>query len=348
MNIRHVARKARVSTATVSRTINDPGQVSRQTAERVRRAIRGLNYHPNIHARTLVSGRSRLLGLIISDIANPFFPELVKGFEDAALQNSYEVMVTNTNYSPSRMAECVRRMLERKVDGVAIMTSEMDRSLIEELARRGVPIVFLDVGRVQRRMSNICVDYAGGIREAVEHLLALGHRRIAFISGPLGLKSARIRRSAFLKTLQRYGIYEDKDLVVEGNHKIDGGQSAMQRLLDLPDPPTAVLTSNDLTALGALGTLHKAGRRVPEEISVVGFDDIDLAQYTQPPLTTIRLSRSELGHVALDALVRSISGDSLRGRKYSIETHLVTRESTGPGPRAGIGPPEKAAESVPR
>src|SRR5688572_24465907 len=167
MNIRQVAARAHVSTATVSRALNDPARVSPETLEVVLRAVRELNYYPNTHARTLVSGRSRILGLIISDIANPFFPELVKAFEEAALQNRYEVMVANTNYSPGRMAHCVRRMLERKVDGVAIMTSEMDGALTDELARRGVPIVFLDVGRVKNRISNLCVDYERGIRQAI-------------------------------------------------------------------------------------------------------------------------------------------------------------------------------------
>src|SRR6185369_8335350 len=177
MNIRQVARKAGVSTATVSRIINDSTPVSPKTAERVWRAIRELNYHPNTNARTLASGRSRLLGLIISDIANPFFPELVKAFEDVALDNNYEVILTNTNYDPGRMAACVQRILERKVEGAAIMTSEMDPELIGQLSRRGIPIVFLDVGKVRDRISNISVDYGEGVREAVDRLSALGHRR---------------------------------------------------------------------------------------------------------------------------------------------------------------------------
>ena len=184
MNIKQVARKARVSTATVSRIINDSTAVRAGTAERVWQVIRAVNYYPNTHARTLGSGLSRILGLIISDIANPFFPDLVKGFEDGALQNNYEVILTNTDYNPARMASCLQRMLERQAEGVAIMTSEMDRKLISHLARRGVPIVLLDVGKARKRITNICVDYSRGIREAVDHLCALGHQRIGFISGP--------------------------------------------------------------------------------------------------------------------------------------------------------------------
>jgi DNA-binding LacI/PurR family transcriptional regulator len=328
MNIKQVAKKARVSTATVSRIINGSSAVRPKTAQRVRQAIRALNYYPNTHARTLVSGRSRILGLIISDISNPFFPELVKGFEDVALQNNYEVILTNTNYDSTRMASCVQRMLERKAEGVAIMTSEMNRQLIDELSRRGVPIVFLDVGSVRNRISNICVDYAQGIHEAVDHLCALGHRRIGFISGPLALKSARTRRSSFLECLKQYDLAKEDTLIVEGNHKIDGGELAMYRLLQLKRAPTAVLTSNDLTAFGALRAIHHARLRVPEDISIVGFDDIELSQFTQPPLTTIRLPRTELGRIAFDALFRILRGDSQKGAEYRIETHLVVRSST--------------------
>ena len=332
MNIRQVARKAGVSTATVSRIINDSTPVSPKTAERVWRAIRELNYHPNTNARTLASGRSRLLGLIISDIANPFFPELVKAFEDVALDNNYEVILTNTNYDPGRMAACVQRILERKVEGAAIMTSEMDPELIGQLSRRGIPIVFLDVGKVRDRISNISVDYGEGIREAVDHLSALGHRRVGFISGPMNLKSARTRRSAFLRCLSEYKMTEDEALVVEGNHRIDGGENAMYRLLQLKNRPTAVLTSNDLTAFGALRAIHQARLRVPEDISIVGFDDIDLGQFTQPPLTTVRLPRNELGRAAFTALDRILKGESDKGAQFRIRTRLVVRSSTSIAP----------------
>jgi LacI family transcriptional regulator len=330
MNIKHVARKARVSTATVSRIINDSSLVRPETARKVWRVIRQLDYHPDSQARSLVSRRSRILGLIISDIANPFFPDLVKGFENLALQNNYEVTLSNTNYDPSRMATCVRRLLERKAEGVAIMTSEMDPELIDDLARRGIPIVFLDVGKVRDRISNIHVDYAQGIREAVDHLIKLGHRRIGFISGPANLKSACTRKSAVLKCWNTYGLVEDNGLIVEGNHKIDGGELAMFRLLQLKQRPTAVLASNDLSAIGAFRAIRLAGLRIPEDISVVGFDDIAFAEFTHPPLATIRLSRTELGQKAFDALIHILRGESKKGKEYTVETHLVVRESTGP------------------
>jgi len=326
MDIRQVAKRAGVSTATVSRTINNlpvrPG-----TARRVRQAIEELKYFPNTHARSLVSGRSRIVGLIVSDITNPFFPELVKGFEDAATQKGYEVLLSNTEYDSSRMATSIRRMLERKVDAVAIMTSEMDRSFTQQLAGRDIPMVFLDVGTVEKHISNIKVDYASGILQAVEHLVGLGHRRVAFIGGPADLKSARIRKSAFLKAIQKRGI-GDPAWIETGNHRIDGGFQAMSRLIEGTPLPTAVLSSNDLTALGALRAIRRKGLRVPDDISVVGFDDIALAEFTEPPLTTVRLPREEIAGKAFEALLTSLSGTTRMGAEYPISPQLVVREST--------------------
>lgn len=328
MNIKEVAARAKVSTATISRTINQSEVVSPKTAERVWQAIRELGYYPNTQARALVSGKSRIFGLIISDISNPFFPELVKAFEDTAILHAYEVIVANTDYKSDRMGLCVRRMIERKVDGVAIMTSEIDRPLLDELSRRHLPIVFLDMGKVKPLISNISVDYARGVRESVQHLVSLGHKKIGFISGPSDLKSARTRRNAFLECLRECGISDKHQIIVEGNHRVDGGQSAMREMLARPTPPTAVLTSNDLSAIGALHAIQNAGLRVPQDISVVGFDDIELSQYTQPPLTTVRLSRDELGRKAFHALYQAAEGTTTVGQEIKIATSLVIREST--------------------
>ena len=335
MKIQEVARRAGVSTATVSRTINNPSMVDPKTAKRVWKAVEELRYYPNSQARSLVSGRSRILGLIVSDITNPFFPELIKGFEDVAIQNGYEILMSSTNYDSARMALCVRRMLERKVEGVAIMTSEMDKHLVDQLAHRNVPMVFLDVGPTGEGISRVVVDYAMGVNEAMEHLLSLGHRRIGFISGPQGLKSARIRRSAFLRSLRRYGIDEDKRLVGEGNHTVDGGLDAMARMLESHCSPTAVLASNDLTAIGTMRAVRRAGLSVPGDVSVVGFDDIHLAEFTEPPLTTVRLSRKELAEHAFHALLRDVDEQPTGRPDCKVETHLVIRESTCPA-RTGL------------
>jgi LacI family transcriptional regulator len=308
--------------------------VTPETKERVQRAIEELRFYPNTWARALGSGRSSLYGLIISDITNPFFPELVKSFEDIAVQHGQEVLIANTNYDAARMELCVSRMLQRKVDGVAIMTSEMDERLITEFHSREIPLVFLDTGTAQDLTSNIVVDYAAGVDAAVEHIASLGHTEIAFISGPMMLRSARVRREAFARSLARKGI--GKGLMEEGNHHVDGGHEAMARLLSGKIRPTAVLASNDMTAIGALGAIHERGLRVPEDISIVGFDDIQISAFTQPALTTVRLSRDEIARVAFRALY-SIRHDGGKGAEYRIPTSLVLRRSTGRAP----GPGEK-------
>ena len=333
MNIKEVARLAKVSTATVSRTINGSDKVTAETAQRVRSAIETLKFYPNTNARALGSGRSSLYGLIISDITNPFFPELVKSFEDVAVQFGQEVLIANTNYDPHRMEVCVSRMLQRKVDGVAIMTSEMDEHLIDELSSRSIPLVFLDTGTPQKGISNIAIDYASGIDAAVEHLTELGHTSIGFISGPMTLTSARVRRRAFMQSLKRKGLYLDRKLIEEGNHRMDGGHEAMIRLLAKDHRPTAVLTSNDMTAIGAIGALSEHGLKVPRDISMIGFDDIELSAFTQPALTTVRLSRPEIAKVAFRALYNARGDASAKGAEYTIQPVLIERKSTGPVPK---------------
>jgi DNA-binding LacI/PurR family transcriptional regulator len=328
MNIGEIAKRAQVSTATVSRTINGSEKVSPETAKRVWKVVHSMGYHPSSYARALVSGRSRVLGLIISDILNPFFPELVKSFEDIAFKNGLDVIVADTGYDPERTSLNLRRMIERKVEGVAVMTSEMDEDFIAQLQTRGIPIVFLDTGKVGQRTSNIRVDYGKGIGEAVNHLVQLGHRRIGFITGSLEYSSSIERREAFIRSLHSYGLPRSRGLIQTGNFKIDGGEAAMERLLHLDVRPTAVIASNDLSAIGALRAIHRAGLRVPEDISLVGFDDIDFSQMTQPPLTTVRLPRKDLAEKAFDALNTIIDSKSQIGRQYAVETHLVVREST--------------------
>jgi len=336
MNIKDVAKRAKVSTATVSRTMNGSANVSPRTAERVRQAVEALNFYPDTNARALGSGRSSLYGLIISDITNPFFPELVKSFEDIAVLHGQEVLIANTNYDPERMKICVRRMLQRKVDGVAIMTSEMDDQLIEDFSRRNIPLVFLDTGMPAPRVSCVRIDYSAGIDAAVNHLIKLGHNRIAFISGPMRLASARMRYKAFMESTARDHLDDNPKLIQEGNHRVDGGHDAMQRILASGARPTAVLASNDLTAIGAMGAIAEAGLRVPEDISVVGYDDIQLSAFTMPPLTTVSLPRAEIANAAFHALLNANQSDELtpvRGEEHMVLPTLVIRKSTGPAPR---------------
>jgi DNA-binding LacI/PurR family transcriptional regulator len=328
MNIAEIARRASVSTATVSRTINQSGPVRAATARKVWRVVAEMNYYPNSHARALVSGRSRLLGLIVSDITNPFFSLLIRSFESLAAQQQYDLLITSTDYETSRMTATLRRMLERKVDGVAVMTSEMDLGLIRELSRRGVPIVFMDVGQMGPRMSHVSIDYGNGILQAVDHVIGLGHKHVAFISGPLDLHSARTRRQAFVDTMRAHRLVPERRMIREGTHTAEGGQREMSALLRLSRRPTAVVASNDWTAIGALHAIYAAGLRVPDDVSLVGFDDIPLVSYTTPALTTVRMSAMDVGSTAFQALFRMIGGERQEGEVFQIPTKLVIRDST--------------------
>lgn len=331
MDIRTIARVANVSIATVSRTINGVPTVNPKIAKRVREVIEELGYFPNTQARALVSGRSWILGLIVSEITNPFFPELIQGFEDIAVEHGYEILVSSTNHDPQRMSHCIRRMLERKVDGVAVMTFGIEAPLLEQLAQRKVPLVFIDVGPDGPGINVLKVDYRHGIRQGVQHLAALGHRNIAFLRGPLGLHSAQSRLDAFSESMRECGITPDPAWILQGEHTLEGGMAAMQGLLAGKNMPTAVMCSNDMTAIGVLHTMYRAGLRVPDDLSVIGFDDIHIAQVTIPPLTTVQMSRFDLARAAVTALRACAEGTdkSTQKHEYNIQTDLVVRESTG-------------------
>lgn len=330
MDIREIAKQARVSTATVSRVINRVPTVNAQLAKRVWSVIEELGYYPNTQARALVSGRSRIFGLVISDFTNPFFPEIVQVFETIAVQQHYEILLTSTENDPKRMKSAVRRMIERRVEGVAILTFGMEEPLLEGLTVRNVPLVFVDVGPARPRISNIRIDYLHGIRQAVQHLAALRHEKIAFITGPLRLKSAEARRKAFLQSMQEIGLEPELDLVVEGNHTMEGGMEVFSSLLKLPVRPTAVMCSNDMTAIGVMRRSHEAGISIPKDLSVIGFDDIRLAQFVIPALTTVQMSQAELARLAFNALMADVEREAPapNGSEYVLKTNLVLREST--------------------
>jgi len=331
IDIRTIAKAANVSIATVSRTMNRAPTVNQKMAKRVWEAIDELGYVPNTHARALVSGRSRLFGLIVSEITNPFFPELIQGFEDIAVEHGYEILIGSTNYDPKRMSDCIRRMLERKVDGVAVMTFGIEEPLLDQLASRKVPLVFVDIGPKRAGISVLKVDYHHGIRQAVQHLAALGHRNISFVSGPERLHSAQSRVAAFSLALQECGIAADPLRIVRGDHTMEGGIAAMESILASKVRPTAVMCSNDMTAIGVLHKLYRAGLRAPDDFSVIGFDDIHMAEVTTPPLTTIQMSCFELARAAVTALRSHVEVDSGLSdkREFHIQTNLVVRESTG-------------------
>jgi LacI family transcriptional regulator len=329
-SIRDVAQRAGVSIATVSRAVNGLPTVDPELAKRVWQAVEDTGYLPNTQARALVSGRSRMLGLIVSEITNPFFPELVQEFENLAVAHGYEVLIGSTSYDAARTESLIRRMLQRNVDGVAVMTFGVEQELVERLVEREFPLVFVDAGPDLPNIRVLKVDYGEGIRQAVQHLAALGHRSIAFISGPLRLHSAVARRDVFLKSMLELGLTVPPQHLVEGDHTMEGGIPAMERLAALSELPTAVLCSNDMTAIGVLHALYRTTHSIPQDVSVVGFDDIRLAQFMLPPLTTVQMSCKALATAAIEALRAGIERDHPQAGKkeWAIPTQLVVRQST--------------------
>jgi DNA-binding LacI/PurR family transcriptional regulator len=330
VSIRDVAKRAGVSISTVSRAVNGITSVEPKLAKRVWKAVAEVGYVPNPQARALVSGRSRMLGLIVSDITNPFFPELVKEFEILAVEQGYEVLIGSTYYDPARTGSLIRRMLQRNVDGVAIMTFGVEGDEAKKLVESDYPLVFVDAGPKLPNTRVLNVNKGEGIRAAVQYLADLGHRAIAFISGPLHLPSAIARRDAFLTSMAELGLKAPAGHIIVGDHTMEGGMAAIQRIVSHAELPTAVVCSNDMTAIGVLHGLYETPYRVPADISVVGFDDIHLAQFVLPPLTTVQVSCKNLAAAAVQALRAGIEPDHPRAaqREWQIPTCLVVRQST--------------------
>jgi DNA-binding LacI/PurR family transcriptional regulator len=330
LTIRDVAKAAGVSTATVSNVLNKTGKVGRRTHHIVLSAVKRLGYFPNAHARHLASRDSRTMGIIVSDIVNPFFPEVIKGFETRARQLGYDAIVSDTNYDPLRTQEAAERMMEHKVRGVAIMTSEVSLRLIHELARRRIAVTFLDLAPVRGHVSKFRIDYSSGVKQIVEYLYKCGHRRIAFIAGRPKLKSNVARLEAYEKCMQDLGLQPGP--VIAGDLRFEGGLAAGLAIARLSPRPTAVMAINDLTAVGVIKGLLKGGCRVPQDVSVTGFDNTRLAEYSNPSLTTVDVHRDMLGQMAADALHELSASAKPHGREYQIPAELILGDSSGPAP----------------
>jgi LacI family transcriptional regulator len=329
MDILAVARKAGVSTATVSRVLNSSNKVRESTATKVRAAIEELNYRPNSYARSLRSGRSNLFGIIVSDIRNPFFPDLIEHFELLATQHGIDVTIANTGYNEQRLLIAVRRFLERGVDGLAIFTSEVSTATLELLHSSDVPVVFLNQPSLAGDFRTVSVDYIQGFVEAIEHLRMLGHHKIGFIAGPATLSSANRRRKAFLAAVKSCHLTLKDEWIFEGDHRLTGGRFAAERLFSMRYPPTAIVCSNDMTAIGFLESASRLGRHVPEEVSLIGFDDLFLCELVHPALTTLHLSRKEIATRSFYSLQASKT-EIMEHQPAVISPYLVPRASTGP------------------
>jgi len=326
-DIRDVALAAKVSTATVSRVFNNIETVDPKLRKRVLDAAKTLHYVRNRHASALVSGRSQLFGVMISDITNPFFPEVIRGAEVRAVELGYEVIIGSTNNDAATMERCVQRMLERDVDGVAVMTFGIDAPLLNRFGAKNIPSVFIDASLTKGPSAAIEIDYEHGIHEAVQHLAVLGHRRLAFIAGPHEFHSAKQRELAFRNTVKSIGLKLPATYVVEGDHTIESGEKGFAKLSGLRQPPTAIMCSNDMTAIGVMHAAFEAGLQIPRDLSVIGFDDIQLARHVLPPLTTVRMSGLELGMRACD-LLHALVEERKPPATDKLRTALRVRKST--------------------
>jgi DNA-binding LacI/PurR family transcriptional regulator len=324
--MRDVAKRAGVSPATVSRVLNKTHYISAETKRRVLEVVDQLNYYKNVHARRLATGQSDLFGLVISEIANPYFPEVIRGFQAAAWDRGFDVLLCNTQYDQARTKSILRKLIESDVRGVAVITSSIDKSMASELIAAGIGVVFCNLSPTEKLVSTISIDYQRGIAQAIEHVVGLGHRRAAVIAGPDDNRTAITIKDALLAGLK------ERDLkpfpVLSSNYRIDAGASAVRAILSAPEKPTVIFCGSDLIALGAMSALEEAGVEIPEDMSVIGIDDISFAFLARPPLTTIRVPRERVGTTAFEALDRMLKLKRRKGADYYLETELVVRRST--------------------
>ena len=330
MNLEQVARRAKVSTATVSRVLNNASVVKSTTRARVVKAIEELKYHPNLHARSLAGGKSRTLGVIVSNLENPFFFDIYKTIEADAHDRGYEVVMANTDYRSEQLVTSIRLMIGRRVMGLAAIVSEMAPELIDELTESRTPVVFYDVGTPRQNITNIRVDYRRGIERVVDYLYSLGHRRLGFVGHHAVLGPINERMKAVLDAVAR--IPELEVRTAADADTLEGGRQATRALLATGFQPTAIVCVNDVTAVGALRELRERGVRVPQEISVTGFDNVKLSEFCYPALTTVHIPRERIGHIIADCLAPKPGKAAVENPEIVIDPELMVRASTGPAP----------------
>jgi LacI family transcriptional regulator len=323
-----VAEAAGMSIATVSRAFHAPDQVRPQTRERVLAAAAGLGYTPNRAARGLITGRTGNLGLVVPDVANPFFPALIKAAQGRARAGDYAVFIADTDEDPQTEEQVIRAMA-KQVDGVIACSSRMSDAKLRGLESLTSLVL---VNRRSGAIPAVAMDMTGGMRQAIEHLHALGHRSLVFLSGPRPSWSNRQRRKATSATAERLGM--EAKVLGPFEPGYEGGVLAAD--LALAEAPTAIVAYNDLMALGVLARLGDRGVAVPDEVSVVGFDDIQMAALASPALTTVSVPTAAAGSAAVDLLLDALAERAGNGRQaYGLRTELIVRASTGPAPRTG-------------
>lgn len=342
--MRDVARLAGVSTATVSRVLSSPDGVRAETRERVVSAIEKLGYEPNVSARNLRSNRTDTLIVVLPDINNPFFSLIVRGIEDVAHKQKYSVLLCNTDNDLDRELAYTRIVTQRGADGVIFLTARVSSPHILMLARR-VPVV-LGCEYIEGAVDQVSIDNQGASFDATRHLTELGHRRIAFVNGPRDIVLSRDRYKGYAAGLQQARIPLDPELVFGGTFYLESGAQAAERLLQLPDPPTAVFCANDEMAVGFMRKAFEMGRRVPEDVAVVGFDDLRFSAYHRPALTTVAQPTYEIGAMAARLLLEQIENRDTEPRNIVLPHRLVIRESCG-ATLHGVQRPVSKASSNP-
>jgi DNA-binding LacI/PurR family transcriptional regulator len=341
--IRDVARRAGISVATAARALGEYGYVSAATRDRVQRAARALDYHPNAIARSMIKGRTQTLAVIVSDNANPFFAAVVRGIEDVVLAKGYAIMLCNADENPEKEAMYLRTVRQKRVDGLIVSPSGGSAAMLRNLMASGIAVVQVDRRIAGLAADAVLIDNLGGVRQAIAHLVRLGHRRIGMISGPRRLFTGRERLKAFRAAVREAGLAPADDLVCEGTFKEPSGYELVGRFLRLRRRPTAIFVANNLMTIGALLGLKEAAVRIPEEMAVVGFDDMDWAPILTPPLTAVAQPGYDLGTAAGRLLLERLAGAAAaRPRAVVLQPRLVVRESCGAGltrRRPGRGTP---------
>lgn len=328
--MRDVAERAGVSVSTVSHVINDTRPVSDVTRKRVERAMAELGYRPNALARSLRRQQTFSVGMIVPDSANPFFAEVARGIEDIGFSRDYSVILCNSDGDLDKQLAYTNSLIERQVAGILFVAAGVSTELVNDLRRRRVPLVVVDREVVGVEVDTVLTNHYKGGRLATQHLVDLGHRRIACISGGSELAPSAERVTGYRDALAANDLPFDATLVVRGDFQFEGGHAATRRLLALDERPTAVFACNDLMAVGCISAAVEAGVRVPEDLSVVGFDDIALASFVNPPLTTVAQPKREIGKLAMEMLLARVRDLDAPAHFQRLETTLVVRRSTRP------------------
>ncbi len=325
--IKDVAERAGVSVTTVSHVLNETRYVSPELAARVWEAVEALDYQPNAVARSLRRKRTHTLGMIIPDNSNPFFAEVARGIEDVCFDLGYNVILCNSDQTSHKERRYIDLLTEKRVDGIVFVATGDRAEHLETVLARRVPVVVIDRELQDIQCDRVLTDNRAGGRQATEHLIRRGCRRIACIAGPSDVTPSWERVWGYQDALAAAGLPFDEHLVRRGDFQAASGYAAMRELLALPNPPTGVFACNDMMAIGAICAISEAGLAIPDDIAVVGFDDIALASYTNPPLTTVAQPRQEMGRLAAELLIERISNRGRPPQRRLLQTRLVIRQS---------------------